>query len=409
MRTGWTISIALHAAAGFALLFAIPQPERDRELMVVSDVTLESMPAFEPQREQAPEIQDITLPEIEAPAVDPDAGETPDEDIAPVATVQDFVEDPSERDAAADLSAVAARLIQPEVAVDVDAPEESAPEQQVPILALPGTGLDNRTESPKGPTLSAPSAPRSAPAAFKPPAPPSRATPAPEETPPTEAVPDATETAEQQEETAPEESSDVPVAEQESGAEEGIALKQARPPRPRPKDFQQQLAAAAEQREQEERRAAEEAEARAVAEALAEAEAERAAAAAAQRETEAETSVERSAAADVPVGPPMTEAEVEGLKLQVARCWRLPEGVAGAEELRVVLSVELDPTGSVVGDPKLIEPANPQSRAIQSAYGAARRAILRCQGSGFDLPREKYQQWRNLELVFEPRGVLARW
>ncbi len=37
-----------------------------------------------------------------------------------------------------------------------------------------------------------------------------------------------------------------------------------------------------------------------------------------------------------------------------------------------------------------------------SAYEAARRAILRCQGEGFPLPAEKYEQWRMQELTFDP-------
>ena len=412
MRTGWTISIALHAAAGFALLVAIPTHDRDRDLVLVADVTLESMPEMtQPveQEDQAPEVADVVMPDIVAPSVETDAGEQPEEDVAPVATVQDFVEDPSEQDAAADMSAVRTRVAEPDVQTETEAPEESAPEPPMPTLALPGSGIDDRTERPKGPRLSAPASPRSAPAAFKPPAPPSRAEPAPEETPATEETPDATEMAEQQDQAAPEESSNVPAAEEEAGAEEGIALKQARPPRPRPKDFQQRIAAAAQAERAAEERAREEAEAREIAEALAEAAAEPEAEQPSEQPAAApETSVER-AAADVPQGPPMTAAEIQGLKVQVQRCWRLPEGLVGAEDLRVVLAVELDPTGQILGEPRLIEPANAQSRPIISAFEAARRAILRCGYDGFDLPRDKYQQWRNLELVFDPQGVLARW
>lgn len=408
------------------MLVALPERDRDRDLVLVADVTLETMPEMTrpvERQDQAPEVADFVLPDIAAPMVETDPGDPPDQDAAPVATVQDFVQDPSQQDEAADMSAVRSRVAEPEVQTETDAPEESAPEPPMPTLALPGAGIDDRTESPKGPQLSAPSSPRDAPAAFKPPAPPSRATPAPEETPPTEQAPDATEIAEQQEQSAPEQAAQVPAAEADSGAEDGTALRQARPPRPRPQDFQQRLAEAAQERRareqaearaiaeaEEEQRAREEAEARAIAEALAEVEAE---AEAAQQTTEqpaeapADTGVEQ--ATDLPQGPPMTQAEVEGLKLQVAQCWRLPEGVAGAEDLRVVLSVELDPTGSIVGEPRLIEPASAQSRAVLSAFEAARRAILRCQGAGFELPRDKYAQWRSLELVFDPQGVLARW
>jgi len=40
--------------------------------------------------------------------------------------------------------------------------------------------------------------------------------------------------------------------------------------------------------------------------------------------------------------------------------------------------------------------------AERTAYNAARRAIVRCGMSGFDLPEEKYSQWRSIEIVFDP-------
>ena len=38
----------------------------------------------------------------------------------------------------------------------------------------------------------------------------------------------------------------------------------------------------------------------------------------------------------------------------------------------------------------------------------ARRAVLRCQRGGYDLPPEKYDQWREIELTFNPEGMQFR-
>ena len=46
--------------------------------------------------------------------------------------------------------------------------------------------------------------------------------------------------------------------------------------------------------------------------------------------------------------------------------------------------------------------------AARQAFEAARRAIIRCGASGFPLPAEKYEQWREMELVFNPNGMRLR-
>ena len=39
------------------------------------------------------------------------------------------------------------------------------------------------------------------------------------------------------------------------------------------------------------------------------------------------------------------------------------------------------------------------------AYEAARRAIIRCGAKGFDLPREKYDHWRDIKMTFNPEKM----
>ncbi|MDZ4134880.1 MAG: energy transducer TonB, partial [Paracoccaceae bacterium] len=43
--------------------------------------------------------------------------------------------------------------------------------------------------------------------------------------------------------------------------------------------------------------------------------------------------------------------------------------------------------------------------SARQAYEAARRAIIRCGATGFKLPAEKYDQWRNIEMVFNPEKM----
>ena len=39
--------------------------------------------------------------------------------------------------------------------------------------------------------------------------------------------------------------------------------------------------------------------------------------------------------------------------------------------------------------------------AANQAFRAARRAIIRCGAYGFDLPDEKYDHWRRVEMTFD--------
>ncbi|MEM6478789.1 MAG: energy transducer TonB, partial [Pseudomonadota bacterium] len=42
------------------------------------------------------------------------------------------------------------------------------------------------------------------------------------------------------------------------------------------------------------------------------------------------------------------------------------------------------------------------------AFEAARRAIIRCGAKGFDLPSEKYDQWKEIEMTFNPEQMRTR-
>jgi hypothetical protein len=74
----------------------------------------------------------------------------------------------------------------------------------------------------------------------------------------------------------------------------------------------------------------------------------------------------------------------------------------------VTLAAELSADGSVIASSiRLIEPAAiaPDAR-FQQAYEAGRRALIRCAPYS-ELPREKFAQWRNIEVVFNPEGMVS--
>ena len=140
----------------------------------------------------------------------------------------------------------------------------------------------------------------------------------------------------------------------------------------------------------------------AVAAALAEALAEEAAA-----EPAAEPA--QSAATDLPVGPPMTAGEKDALRVAVNACWNV--GALSMEALRTTVTVGFSVGQDGVPDAgsiTLVDSAGGSDTATRQAYEAARRAIIRCGARGFPLPPEKYEQWKNIEIVFDPNGMRMR-
>ncbi|MEY1554724.1 energy transducer TonB [Yoonia sp. R2331] len=106
-------------------------------------------------------------------------------------------------------------------------------------------------------------------------------------------------------------------------------------------------------------------------------------------------------------GPPMTGSEREGFRVAVNRCWNVDPGSVAAR-VTVEVGFALDQDGKVSGNVQLIS-SDGDSSATETAFQAARRAILRCQGQGgYDLPAEKYDQWKEVVITFDPSGMRLR-
>ncbi|SFR32495.1 Cell division and transport-associated protein TolA [Yoonia tamlensis] len=113
-----------------------------------------------------------------------------------------------------------------------------------------------------------------------------------------------------------------------------------------------------------------------------------------------------AAAPAVAAGPPMTGAERDSFRLSVNRCWNVDPGSV-ASRVTVEVAFELDRNGQVIGQPRLVSSDGDQS-AVNIAFEAARRAILRCQSGGYPLPADKYEQWKDVVFTFDPSGMRLR-
>ena len=109
----------------------------------------------------------------------------------------------------------------------------------------------------------------------------------------------------------------------------------------------------------------------------------------------------------VPAGPPMTGAERDSFRVAVNRCWNVDPGSVAAR-VTVEVGFGLDREGRVLGNEVRLISSDGDSSATNTAFEAARRAILRCQSSGYQLPADKYDQWQDVVITFDPSGMRLR-
>ncbi|MDE3015774.1 MAG: TonB C-terminal domain-containing protein [Pseudomonadota bacterium] len=104
---------------------------------------------------------------------------------------------------------------------------------------------------------------------------------------------------------------------------------------------------------------------------------------------------------------PMSISETDAIRSQIARCWNVPAGARDAQNLVVVLRIQLEPDGSVT---KVELASGNESRYnsdsfFRAAADSAMRAVRECSPLK-KLPPQKYQTWHDMELTFDPKDML---
>ena len=105
-------------------------------------------------------------------------------------------------------------------------------------------------------------------------------------------------------------------------------------------------------------------------------------------------------------GPPMTDGEKDALRVAVQACWNV--GSLSSDALLTTVTLGLTVAQDGIPDVASIEMIGFEGgteASARQAYEAARRAIIRCGAKGFQLPPDKYEQWRNIEMEFNPERM----
>jgi hypothetical protein len=105
-------------------------------------------------------------------------------------------------------------------------------------------------------------------------------------------------------------------------------------------------------------------------------------------------------------GPPLSAGEKDALRVAVQQCWNVGSLSSDALATTVVVAVDMAETGKPeIGSIRMLSHSGGSESAARQAFEAARRAIIRCGADGFDLPPEKYDHWRDIEMTFNPEKM----
>lgn len=100
----------------------------------------------------------------------------------------------------------------------------------------------------------------------------------------------------------------------------------------------------------------------------------------------------------------LSQSEIDALRARISNCWSPPPGIDVNSKLYVVLRVLFKTDGSMSQAPVLIEgTASPLGPALAES---AKRALLLCQPFTM-LKLEHYDQWKDIELKFDPHELLG--
>jgi hypothetical protein len=102
----------------------------------------------------------------------------------------------------------------------------------------------------------------------------------------------------------------------------------------------------------------------------------------------------------------MTMDLVDSLRNQIAQCWSPPVGAPHPEQLIVSFELFLNQDGSVAQPPQLTGSSSSPDAFGRAAEDAARRAIYTC--APYRLPADRYSQWRDITLKFDPRMMVGQ-
>ncbi|OYW12914.1 MAG: hypothetical protein B7X02_03195, partial [Rhodospirillales bacterium 12-54-5] len=125
--------------------------------------------------------------------------------------------------------------------------------------------------------------------------------------------------------------------------------------------------------------------------------------------TDATTTPENKTKSDAPYDPtlPLSLSEKDAIRGQFIPCWRMPIGSKDPQSLAARVHITLQADGTVVTAELVSDQLNRYSADpfFRAAADAALRAVHNCSPLK-NLPPDKYNSWKDIELNFNPADLL---
>jgi hypothetical protein len=88
---------------------------------------------------------------------------------------------------------------------------------------------------------------------------------------------------------------------------------------------------------------------------------------------------------------------------QVTPCWNIPIGSKGVRDLQVGMSIDLNPDGTLRGNPAIADTARYETdTTFRAVADSALRALRNPRCSPLKLPYDQYEMWKHINLTFTP-------
>ena len=125
------------------------------------------------------------------------------------------------------------------------------------------------------------------------------------------------------------------------------------------------------------------------------------------RKDEDDPADEASAAPDAPLSAQLTTSQIDTIRQQFERCWNVPAGARDAQDLQVEIKVEMSPDGTVA-NAKIVDRGGRYGSDSfwTAAADSALRAVRAPDCAKLNVPPDKYDVWKNLDLFFDPKDLL---
>ena len=104
----------------------------------------------------------------------------------------------------------------------------------------------------------------------------------------------------------------------------------------------------------------------------------------------------------------LTLSEEDAIRAQFMQCWSVPLGIPYDETMIVKIKIFLNTDGSLLKPPEVVQHERmnkPGEKYFRTLAESALRAVRRC--DPIKAPEaERYDNWKNLQLNFDPREIL---